>query len=652
MEAIHDLQSTEQSQLLDIIDQLRRQNLDADINIPQIVVCGDTSSGKSSVLEAIGQIRFPVGHQAVTKFPTEIVLRHSPDTSMSVKIIPANDRSEEQKRLIREYKFESSTTDHRRLDRIVLEAEDFLESIEESSAEFWSDLLSAEVSGPSLPHLTLVDLPGLIHFSPTDGASVDEAEDGKRIQELTLDYLRNPRAVVLAVVSAINDTRNQEILSLVKRTNAQDRTLGIITKPDRVSSAEDERRSLLALARNEDIRLGLGWHVLRNLAHDEADTQRDERDEIERTFFQSAMWSDMPTEILGITPLRKKLSRCLFNCIKRDLPLLLEDMQSQFTRCSRALDQLGEGRESPQQQREYLSSTLQHLQRLVEAALEGQYSRSEFLTFFDGNGDKHLRDVMNVQSQDFANHLRESGKQYCIVVSDNSCRRYAKPCSATTALMLTQFRGAPASITNHAPLFVPPYVNGGSETRTHVINLETYCTALARHIRTRRGKHLKDHPSEAVIQDIFRQQSVRWDGIARSYETACFAAACDFVRMAVVHVVGQYTADSLFENHIDSELDRRGGLLRAKVSDLLWPYQAAHPVTYHPSLSARTCKGNMETFAHALEERDELLPAAQALDQAQAYYDVSLVRTASTMQPISAFQSLVEIVLITAVDRR
>jgi ABC-type uncharacterized transport system fused permease/ATPase subunit len=60
------LQSQEQAGLLDAIDQLRNENVDASIGFPQIVVCGDQSSGKSSLLEAIAQVPFPVGSGAVT----------------------------------------------------------------------------------------------------------------------------------------------------------------------------------------------------------------------------------------------------------------------------------------------------------------------------------------------------------------------------------------------------------------------------------------------------------------------------------------------------------------------------------------------------------------------------------------------------------
>jgi ABC-type uncharacterized transport system fused permease/ATPase subunit len=63
---VSQLQSQEQAGLLDAIDQLRRENIDAEIGIPQIVVCGDQSSGKSSLLEAIAQVPFPAGSGAVT----------------------------------------------------------------------------------------------------------------------------------------------------------------------------------------------------------------------------------------------------------------------------------------------------------------------------------------------------------------------------------------------------------------------------------------------------------------------------------------------------------------------------------------------------------------------------------------------------------
>lgn len=53
------LQSKEYRQILDMVDRLRTCGLGSILPLPQLVVCGNQSSGKSSVLEAITEVPFP-----------------------------------------------------------------------------------------------------------------------------------------------------------------------------------------------------------------------------------------------------------------------------------------------------------------------------------------------------------------------------------------------------------------------------------------------------------------------------------------------------------------------------------------------------------------------------------------------------------------
>lgn len=49
--SLKDLQTDEQRKVLDIVTEVRKCGLDRILELPQLVVCGDQSAGKSSVLE-------------------------------------------------------------------------------------------------------------------------------------------------------------------------------------------------------------------------------------------------------------------------------------------------------------------------------------------------------------------------------------------------------------------------------------------------------------------------------------------------------------------------------------------------------------------------------------------------------------------------
>jgi hypothetical protein len=59
---------------------------------PQLIVCGDRPSGKSSVPKAISGFRFPTNSVSGTRFATELILRRSPKTNTLVTIVPGGGR--------------------------------------------------------------------------------------------------------------------------------------------------------------------------------------------------------------------------------------------------------------------------------------------------------------------------------------------------------------------------------------------------------------------------------------------------------------------------------------------------------------------------------------------------------------------------------
>lgn len=112
-----------------------------------------------------------------------------------------------------------------------------------------------EISGPDRPHLTIVDLPGLIHSE----TKPQTASDVELIQDVVQGYMKESRCIILAVVSAKNDFANQIVLKLARAADSTgSRTLGVITKPDTLRAGSDNEVMYVSLARNQEVEFRLG----------------------------------------------------------------------------------------------------------------------------------------------------------------------------------------------------------------------------------------------------------------------------------------------------------------------------------------------------------------------------------------------------------
>ncbi|OXV08567.1 hypothetical protein Egran_03670 [Elaphomyces granulatus] len=191
-ESLEALQTDEQRHVLDIVAQLRK-------------------SGKSSVLEALTEIPFPRNDNLCTRFATEIILRRATTDMLIIKVIPDSERPPHGQDQIKCFD----------------KAADSIGTLR----AFAKDTLSVVIQGPQRPQLTLVDLPGIIQSETKDASK----EDVSLVSAITEHYISQSRTICLAVVSATNDYANQPILNKVRRFDPKgDRTLGIITKPDRL----------------------------------------------------------------------------------------------------------------------------------------------------------------------------------------------------------------------------------------------------------------------------------------------------------------------------------------------------------------------------------------------------------------------------------
>lgn len=139
------LHSEASCSILDVVDNLRSQGISQHVDLPQIIVCGDQSSGKSSVLEAISGIAFPTKDALCTRFATELVLRRSFDEGLKVSIIPGSDRSDQERKELETFNPVVQPMD---LGTVIADARNAM-GLEGTERVFCTDILRVEVSSPT-----------------------------------------------------------------------------------------------------------------------------------------------------------------------------------------------------------------------------------------------------------------------------------------------------------------------------------------------------------------------------------------------------------------------------------------------------------------------------------------------------------------------
>lgn len=392
------------------------------------------------------------------------------------------------------------------------------------------DILSIELSGPTKPHLTIVDLPGLIQAANNHQTQADV----DAIKNLAFSYMQNQRTIILAIVSAASDLELQPVLAREARQfdPLGARTLGIITKPDKTETPEREAQ-FLELAQNKNIHYKLGWHVLRNRAPNEMNGTSADRKRIEKEFFAPpSNWAQIGQDKLGIETLRTKLSKELVKHVMHELPNVAAEIRSKLDETKRQLDKLGNRKDTPEEMRDELRELFEKSQALTRSAMEGQYIDLYGPQFFHPTAQtgaealRKLRARVVLQNERFAEEMSTIG--HLVEIIDET------PGSP----------GAPPSAKNtHHPL----QMSRSDFIRHHVEPL----------LNASPGLELRMDRNPLLVYTLFRSYSENWPKLAQDHITEIQNICSDFLQEIIDFAWPEDMRGRAWQAFIEEKMEER-----------------------------------------------------------------------------------------------
>ncbi|KAM8964772.1 dynamin-1-like protein isoform 1-T2 [Sarcophilus harrisii] len=203
------------------------------IQLPQIVIFGSQSSGKSSVLESIvGRNFLPKGSGIMTRRPLILQLVHVASLEERQAASPETYIQAEEWATFLHSKHKIYTNFH----EIPKEISNETERITGTNKAISLAPLYMTIYSPKVLNLTLVDLPGLTKVPVGDQPPDIEM----LVRDLNLSYIINPSCLILAVTAANTDMSTSESLKLAREVDPDGRrTLAVITKLDLMDAGTD-----------------------------------------------------------------------------------------------------------------------------------------------------------------------------------------------------------------------------------------------------------------------------------------------------------------------------------------------------------------------------------------------------------------------------
>ncbi|XP_071921106.1 dynamin-related protein 4C-like [Coffea arabica] len=298
--------------LLDCVDRLRNLKLMQEgIQLPTIVVVGDQSSGKSSVLESLAGISLPRGQGICTRVPLIMRLQSHPSSEPELSL---------------EFSGRVVPTDEDHIAEAISVATDEIAGKRKGISNV---PLTLTVKKNGVPDLTMVDLPGITRV-PVHGQPEDIYE---QISAIIMEYIKPEESIILNVLSATVDFSTCESIRMSQKVDKTgERTLAVVTKADITPEG------LLEKVTADDVNIGLGYVCVRNRIGQES--YEEARAEEAMLFEIHPLLSKINKSMVGIPVLAQKLVQIQATIISKCLPEIVSKITDKLTASVEELNKL------------------------------------------------------------------------------------------------------------------------------------------------------------------------------------------------------------------------------------------------------------------------------------------------------------------------
>jgi len=240
---------------------------------------------------------------------------------------------------------------------------------------FSPNIVCLEITGPDYSEISFVDLPGLIHNVGTSGNRANI----KLIQNLASSYVSKKNSIILMTITCETDFANQGAYDLARAHDPYgQRTIGVLTKPDRSPEAAHEKWVRYI---NGDVEpLHHGWFCVK-----QPDTQSphpvpslaEAREQEDHWFKKQPIWRELPRRFqnnLGTKNLVQRLEGILSELMSASVPELGDQIRDLIENSNQELAALG--KQPSDDSVGEINSLIDQLVRDIESGVE-QKSRDD-----------------------------------------------------------------------------------------------------------------------------------------------------------------------------------------------------------------------------------------------------------------------------------